>query len=97
MAKVPVKAKPVQKKPAPKAAVKKPAAKTKHFVPAPTLKPGQKKKLSIKMIKSKLVKLKAIEEELQKLESTQRMAKNVGPKSFANKAEQAGPSVNLLT
>ena len=88
MAKVPVKAKPVQKKPAPKAAAKKPAAKVKHFVPAPTLKPGQKKKLSIKMIKSKLVKLKAIEEELQKLESAQRMAGSVGvaPTSFANKA-----------
>ena len=86
MAKVPVKAKPGQKKPVPKAAAKKPAAKTKHFVPDQTLKPGQKKKLSIKMIKSKLVKLNAIKEELQKLESAQRMAKNIGPTSFANKA-----------
>jgi hypothetical protein len=80
MAKVPVKAKPVVKKPAAKAA--------KYFVPPVSLKPGEKKKLAIKQIKVKLDKLNRIEKELDKLQSAQAMAGPLGiaPTSFANQA-----------
>lgn len=78
MAKAPV------KKPAAKAPVKKAAVKA----PKMSLKPGEKKPLDVKIVKSKIAKIEAMKEELSKLESAQRMAGpgGVAPTSFANKA-----------
>ena len=78
MAKVPLK-KPIVKAPVKKAAVK---------APKMTLKPGEKKKLDIKVVKLKIAKIEAMKEELSKLESAQRMAgpTGVAPTKFANTA-----------
>ena len=62
-------------------------AKAPVKAPKMTLQPGEKQKLDVKVVKLKIAKIESMKEELDKLESAQRMAGPLGiaPTTFANK------------